>query len=170
MHSVPGYWKKRAGGLSGSHTSEPVGSGSAPIPPQGVFLSFEEWNEQLAKIMRAYNSEGQGAGTRIIPGMSPDEAFEKFWPADPGKEPASLAPRPGICWPTFRSPWSAVQVESPLKLEGALSVFDRQTGERQGQRLIAWFNRTPRRAARLPMNAAAMRLRLRVTPCSGLWC
>jgi hypothetical protein len=46
--------------------------------PDELFLSFDEWHEQLAQLIDRYNAAGQDG--KVLQGLSPDEAFEKFWP------------------------------------------------------------------------------------------
>ncbi|MGA2869581.1 MAG: hypothetical protein ABSF34_10530, partial [Verrucomicrobiota bacterium] len=46
--------------------------------PGELFLSFEEWHDQLASIITHYNASSQDG--RVLQGLSPDEAFAQFWP------------------------------------------------------------------------------------------
>jgi hypothetical protein len=46
--------------------------------PGELFLSFDEWHDQLAGIIAHYNSSSQDG--RVLQGLSPDEAFQQFWP------------------------------------------------------------------------------------------
>jgi hypothetical protein len=142
MHSVPGYCgrNERVDCPEVTHRNR-LEVEAHRSHPKEHFLSFEEWNEQLAKIMRSYNSEKHGSGSRIIPGMSPDEAFEKFWPAEPGREPCKFGPEARHLLAHIQKPvvCGAGGISFEIGAE-RFRYFDSQTGERQGQKLIAWFN------------------------------
>jgi hypothetical protein len=48
--------------------------------PTAFFFTFEQWDEELGKIIDRYNGDVHGHKNRtIIPGLNPDLAFEKFW-------------------------------------------------------------------------------------------
>lgn len=50
--------------------------------PGELFLSLKEWDEQLASLIEKYNATCQDGS--VLQGLSPDDAFEKFWPeSDP---------------------------------------------------------------------------------------
>jgi len=51
---------------------------SGRVHPEGLFLSFDQWEVELQRLVEWYNSTTQNG--RILDGLSPDDAFEKFWP------------------------------------------------------------------------------------------
>jgi hypothetical protein len=59
------------------------------VEPHGLFLDFESWIEQLGALFRKYNASKQDG--EILAGLSPDEAFEKYWPHDDPPTPFDAA-------------------------------------------------------------------------------
>jgi len=105
--------------------------------PGELFLSFDEWHAQLGQLIDHYNGESQEG--KVLQGLSPDEAFKKFWPHEnpPGRLDANswhlvahyVRPVPvtinGIC---FRI--------------GSKSFVYRneRTGQNRGETVLAWFD------------------------------
>ena len=58
--------------------------------PGELFLSFDAWHDQLDQLIHRYNAASQDG--KVLQGLSPDEALEKFWPH--GNPPA----RPDANW------------------------------------------------------------------------
>jgi hypothetical protein len=110
------------------------------VHPAEHFQSFEEWNARLGVIFQSYNSERHGSGAKVIPGLSPDEAFEKFWPA-PGAEPLRIGPEARHLLANIKRPVVCKASGITLEVGGEkFRYFSGETGKRQGETLIAWFN------------------------------
>jgi hypothetical protein len=107
------------------------------IEPRGVFLSFEAWNEELAKLIAAYNRDPQQG--RILDGLSPDQAFQNFWPHDdpPAKFDAS-------CWHLLAHYVSerTVGVDGiTFKIGGNPYIYrDENSSALRGKKVLAWFD------------------------------
>ena len=142
MHEVPGYCGRNervdCPEITHRHKLE---VDARRTHPREYFLSFEEWNAQLGEIVGRYNTERHGLQTRIIPGMSPEEAFEKFWPADELKAPCKFGPEARHLLAHVQKPVLCGANGISFEIGGErFRYFDAQTGERQGQQLLAWFN------------------------------
>ena len=110
--------------------------------PQALnyFYDFKEWKLRLGEIIERYNGERHGINALKIPGLSPDEAFDNYWPRhDPPSKPDAAC----------RIYFASARFEDLVVNEKGITVefngetfryIDRQTGERIGQKVIAWVN------------------------------
>lgn len=107
------------------------------VAPHGLFLSFDAWDAELRKLIETYNAATQD-GT-ILQGLSPDQAFETFWPYnDP---PPRLD---ATCWHLLAHYVSerVVGVEGiKFKIGGQDYIYrDEHTSALRGQTVLAWFD------------------------------
>lgn len=142
MHALPGYCGRNERVDCPEITQRmKLAVESRRMHPSEHFLSFEQWNSQLATIMRNYNAEEHDESSRIIPGLSPDGAFQKFWPSDPLKQPCKFGPEARHLLAHIQKPVQCGPRGIAFEIGGeAFRYFDAQTGSREGQQLIAWFN------------------------------
>ena len=105
--------------------------------PEGKFFSFQEWQEQLASKIELYNSTRQEG--RILQGLSPDEAFEKYWPHDNPPTPYDAN-----CWHLFAHYVSERQVtKDGIQFNignRRYRYFDERTSRDRGKQVLAWFD------------------------------
>jgi len=107
------------------------------IEPHGVFLSFDAWQDELGKLIETYNRAPQQG--RILAGMSPDRAFESFWPHDdpPTRFDAS-------CWHLLAHYVSERVIGSDgiaFKIGGTSYIYrDENSSALRGQKALAWFD------------------------------
>ena len=105
--------------------------------PGELFFSFEEWDAELGRLIEDYNATAQEGTT--LHGMSPDEAFEAFWPHDnpPTKLDAS-------CWHLVAHYVKPVQVTAngiSFRIGKKSFVYrNERTGADRGKELLAWFD------------------------------
>lgn len=105
--------------------------------PGELFLSFEEWEAKLGQIIADYNSDSQQG--RTLNGLSPNEAFEHFWPHSdpPVKLDASCA---HLCAHYVREFTVGVDGICFRLNNKSFRFFDGQTGRDRGKKVKAWFN------------------------------
>lgn len=105
--------------------------------PGQLFLSFQEWDEQLAKLIEKYNGTSQDGV--VLQSLSPDEAFQQFWPeSDP---PTRLDER---SWHLL----SHYVKRDRVKVNGISFRFgqkqfvyrNERTGQDRGKEVLAWFD------------------------------
>lgn len=107
------------------------------LEPHGLFLSFDAWQDELSKLIAAYNGAMQ-QGT-ILAGMSPDQAFETCWPHNnpPARFDAS-------CWHLLAHYVSerVVGVDGiTFKIGGKSYVYRNESSSSlRGRRVLAWFD------------------------------
>ena len=105
--------------------------------PGELFLSFEEWETELGRIIERYNGTSQDG--KVLRGLSPDEAFEKYWPHDnpPSKLDAS-------CWHLLAHYAKPVPVTTNgicFRIGGKKYVYrNERTGQDRGKTVFAWFD------------------------------
>ena len=105
--------------------------------PSELFLSFDEWNDQLAALIDRYNAASQD-GT-VLEGLSPDEAFEQFWPRQ--NPPARMD---ATCWHLVAHYVKAVPVTTNgicFRVGSKKFVYrNERTGQDRGKTVKAWFD------------------------------
>jgi hypothetical protein len=107
------------------------------VEPHGLFLSFNAWQDELGKLVESYNRTVQQG--RILAGMSPDRAFESYWPHDdpPTKFDAS-------CWHLLAHYVSerVVGVDGvSFKIGGTSCIYrDENSSALRGQKVLAWLD------------------------------
>jgi hypothetical protein len=105
--------------------------------PGELILSFEEWDNQLSQIIERYNAASQD-GT-ILQGLSPNEAFEKFWPTD--NLPAKLDER---AWHLLAHYVRTVRVTAngiSFRIGQKSFIYrNERTGQDRGKDVLAWFD------------------------------
>lgn len=105
--------------------------------PGELFLSFDEWNEQLGAIIERYNATSQDG--RALQGLSPDEAFEKYWPHDnpPQRMDAN-------CWHLVSNCVRPIKVTVNgicFRIGKNQFVYrNERTGQDRGKTVLAWFD------------------------------
>ena len=105
--------------------------------PGELFLSFEEWETELGQIIERYNATSQDG--KVLQGLSPDEAFEQFWPNTnpPSRLDAS-------CWHLLAHYAKPVPVTTNgicFRLSGKKYVYrNERTGQDRGREVMAWFD------------------------------
>jgi hypothetical protein len=105
------------------------------------FYSFEEWNHRLSEIIDQYNGIRHGKGTKLIPGLSPDEAFQKYWPfhdAPVKPDPSCLCLFASVVFEGLAVTKDGIAL--PSIPGGPFRYCDAQTGARVGKKVIAFFN------------------------------
>lgn len=107
------------------------------VEPHGLFLSFDAWDAELRKLIASYNAATQDGA--ILKGLSPDQAFETFWPHD--DPPPRLD---STCWHLLAHYVSerVVGVEGiKFKVSGETYIYrDENTSALRGQTVLAWFD------------------------------
>lgn len=105
--------------------------------PGELFLSFDEWETELGRIVERFNANSQDG--EVLAGLSPDEAFEAYWPNDnpPSKFGAN-------CWHLVAHYVKQVPVtENGIAFRVGSQKFNyrnAQTGEDRGRQVLAWFD------------------------------
>lgn len=105
--------------------------------PGELFLSFQEWDEQLGRIIEQYNGTSQDGV--VLNGLSPDDAFEKFWPeSDP---PAKLDER---SWHLLAHYVRRARVKVngiSFRIGQKQFVYrNERTGKDRGKEVLVWFD------------------------------
>ena len=105
--------------------------------PGELFFSFQEWDEQLGQLVDRYNAASQDG--KVLQGLSPDEAFEQFWPHD--NPPARMDEN---CWHLVAHYVRPIQVTVNgicFRIGGKKFVYrNTRTGEDRGKTLLAWLD------------------------------
>lgn len=105
--------------------------------PGELFLSFDEWETELGRIISEYNATGQDG--EVLAGLSPDEAFEMCWPTDnpPAKFDAN-------CWHLVAHYVKQVPVTVNgiyFRVGSKNFVYRNEcTGQDRGKQVLAWFD------------------------------
>jgi hypothetical protein len=105
--------------------------------PGELFLSFDEWHAQLGQLIDRYNATSQEG--KVLQGLSPDEAFEKFWPH--GNPPSRLDANSWHLLAHYVCP-------KPVTNNGICFLFGKKkfvyrnerTGQDRGKTVLAWFD------------------------------
>jgi hypothetical protein len=104
--------------------------------PEGKLYSFDQWQRRLQEIIEDYNADPQEG--KILQGLSPDEAFEKY--QNPNDPPIRLDER---CRYLLASSRRAVKVtRNGIKISIGKSHFNyhnEATGRLQNEKVLAWF-------------------------------
>jgi len=104
--------------------------------PGELFLSFEEWNTELGRLIELYNATSQDGN---LAGLSPDEAFEAFWPKD--NPPMQVDDN-------CRHLLAHYVMQVPVGINGITfrigkkkyTYRNERTGEDRGKNVLAWFD------------------------------
>lgn len=105
--------------------------------PGELFLSFDEWETELGRIISEYNATSQDG--EVLAGLSPDEAFETCWPTDnpPAKFDAN-------CWHLVAHYVKQVPVTVNgicFRVRSKNFVYrNERTGQDRGKQVLAWFD------------------------------
>ncbi|MEI6196444.1 MAG: hypothetical protein WCS42_19160, partial [Verrucomicrobiota bacterium] len=105
--------------------------------PGELFLSFDEWAAELGRIIERYNGTSQDG--KVLRGLSPDEAFEKYWPHDnpPSRLDAS-------CWHLLAHYAKPVPVTTNgicFRVGNKKFTYrNERTGQDRGKTVMAWFD------------------------------
>ena len=106
--------------------------------PGELFLSFQEWDDQFAQIVEQYNDTSQD-GT-ILQGLSPNEAFENFWPNN--NPPAKLDERAWHLLAHYVRPVrvTANGIKFPHRSKKSFVYRNERTGQDRGKTVLIWFD------------------------------
>jgi hypothetical protein len=105
--------------------------------PEGLFLSKEEFMDELEKVIRQYNAELQDG--KMLQGLSPDEAYELL--QKPNDPPIRFDARCRYLLAYHRKPVTVTRKGVAIKIGKRLfRYYDEQTGQLQGRQMLAWFN------------------------------
>lgn len=105
--------------------------------PSKYFYSEEQWLARLGEIFDRYNSTMQQG--RILNGLSPDEAYEKFQNAD--DPPERLGAECRFLLAHHRIPVTVTNEGVVFRVRGETYRYrDAQTGQHIGRQMIAWHN------------------------------
>ncbi|MGA9777852.1 MAG: hypothetical protein ACLPRE_11355 [Limisphaerales bacterium] len=105
--------------------------------PGELFLSFDEWHEQLGQLIDRYNAASQDG--KVLQGLSPDEAFEKFWPH--GDPPTRLDANSWHLVAHYVSPKPVTTNGICFRIGSKSFVYrNERTGRDRGKTLLAWFD------------------------------
>jgi hypothetical protein len=105
--------------------------------PSKYFYSAEEWDTRLNEIFERYNRATQQG--RILNGLSPDDAHEKFQNAE--DPPTHLGPECRFLLAHHRIPVTVTTEGIVFRVRGETYRFrDSQTGQHIGREMLAWFN------------------------------
>jgi hypothetical protein len=105
--------------------------------PGELFLSFDEWETELGRIISEYNATSQDG--EVLAGLSPNEAFETYWPNDnpPAKFDAN-------CWHLVAHYVKQVPVTVNgicFRVGSKKYVYrNERTGQDRGKQVLAWFD------------------------------
>ena len=105
--------------------------------PGELFLSFDEWDSELGRIIEQYNATSQDGA--VLAGLSPNEAFETYWPQD---NPPVI---PDEKWRHLVSHYvkQVPVTENGIRFQiGAKNYVYRneRTGLDRGKQVLAWFD------------------------------
>ncbi|MGH7942047.1 MAG: hypothetical protein ACREFR_13350, partial [Limisphaerales bacterium] len=105
--------------------------------PGELFLSFQEWDELLAKLIEKYNAASQDG--EVLQGLSPEDAFQKFWPeSDP---PAKLDERSWHLLAHYvRRNHVGVNGISFRIGQKQFVYRNERTGQDRGKQVLVWFD------------------------------
>jgi len=105
--------------------------------PGELFLSFDEWHNQLGQVIDRYNAASQDG--KVLNGLSPDEAFEKCWPHN--NPPTRLD---ASSWHLVAHYVRPVPVNTNgicFRIGSKSFVYrNERTGHERGKTVLAWFD------------------------------
>ena len=106
------------------------------VEPHGLFLSFDAWCAELEKLIETYNNTVQEG--RILNGMSPEQAFEAFWPHN------DITEFDATCWHLLAHYVSERLVGNDgitFKISNQSFVYrDENSSDLRGRSVLAWFD------------------------------
>ncbi len=104
--------------------------------PGELFLSFDEWDTELGRIIDRYNASSQDG---VLQGLSPDEAFEANWPHN--NPPTRLD---ATSWHLVAHYVKQVPVMTNgifFRIGSRKFVYrNERTGQDRGKQVLAWFD------------------------------
>lgn len=80
MEREPGYTGRNERMDKPQHTKDAERAVRSGAQPEKYFYHFEEWHKRLGEIIEQYNATKQEG--RVLDGLSPEEAYEKFQNTD----------------------------------------------------------------------------------------
>ena len=102
-----------------------------------LFLSFDEWHEQLGQLIDRYNAASQDG--KVLQGLSPDEAFEKYWPHS--NPPARLDANSWHLVAHYTRPVPVRTNGICFRINTQSFVYrNERTGQDRGKTVLAWFD------------------------------
>jgi hypothetical protein len=105
--------------------------------PGELFLSFDEWHDQLEQIIHRYNAASQGG--KVLQGLSPDEAFEQFWPHS--NPPTRLDANSWHLVAHYVRPVPVTTNGICFRIGSKSFVYRNEwTGQDRGKTVLAWFD------------------------------
>jgi len=105
--------------------------------PGELFLSFNEWDEQLGQLIDRYNATSQDG--KVLQGLSPDEAFAQFWPHD--NPPAKLDANSWHLVAHYIRPVPVTTNGICFRVGSKKFVYrNERTGHDRGKTVLAWFD------------------------------
>jgi hypothetical protein len=105
--------------------------------PGELFLSFDEWHARLSQLIDRYNAASQDG--KVLQGMSPDEAFEKFWPHS--KPPSRLGANSWHLVAHYVRPVHVTKNGICFRIGSKSFVYrNERTGQDRGNTVLAWFD------------------------------
>lgn len=105
--------------------------------PGELFLSFDEWHEQLGQLIDRYNAASQEG--KVLQGLSPDEAFEKFWPRE--NPPARLDANSWHLLAHYVCPKPVTTNGICFRIGSKSFIYrNERTGQDRGKTVLAWFD------------------------------
>ena len=105
--------------------------------PGELFLSFDEWHDQLGQLIDRYNAASQDG--KVLQGLSPDEAFEKCWPHN--NPPARLDANSWHLLAHYVRPVPVTTNGICFGIGSKSFVYrNERTGQDRGKTVLAWFD------------------------------
>jgi hypothetical protein len=105
--------------------------------PGELFFNFNEWDERLAQVIAEYNCTSQD-GT-VLQGLSPNEAFEKYWPTD--NPPGKLDEQSWHLLAHYVRPIRVTENGLCFRIGKKSYVYrNERTGQDRGKTVLAWFD------------------------------
>ena len=105
--------------------------------PGELFLSFDEWHEQLGQLIDRYNAASQDG--KVLRGLSPDEAFEKCWPHN--NPPARLDANSWHLVAHYVRPVPVTTNGICFRIGSKSFVYrNERTGQDRGKTVLGWFD------------------------------
>jgi len=137
MEPTPGYCGRNEREDCPETTRRNILAFHAGREPEGTFLTFAQWHLALGGIIERYNATVQQGRTLV--NLSPDQAFEKFWPYD---DPPTQAT--GDHWHLFAHYVSKRKVTKDgiqFKLGKETFIYrDEHSAPFIGEEVLAWFD------------------------------
>jgi hypothetical protein len=105
--------------------------------PGELFLSFDEWHDQLGQLIDRYNAASQDG--KVLRGLSPDEAFEKCWPHS--NPPARLDANSWHLMAHYVRPVPVTTNGICFRIGSKSFIYrNERTGQDRGKTVLAWFD------------------------------